>query len=168
VTYPNTYIFVDLPSPDPAATATFYGEVFGWKVEGRPEGVFHRAVPGGEFLLSDGSPSGVGNLHIGIYGTRTPIPNPNSGAGSEGRSAPGPGVRVYVLVSDDDSEERILDKAEELGAEILWRGWYWKEFNGFHGAFLDPWGNEIVLWTKGGDAPEVAEGRQVDDLFAPQ
>jgi predicted enzyme related to lactoylglutathione lyase len=167
VTYPNTYIFVDLPSPDPAATAAFYGEVFGWKVEGRPEGVFHRAVPGGEFLLSDGSPSGVGNLHVGIYGTKTPIPNPNPDAAAD-EVARGAGVRMYVLVSDDDSEERILSKAGELGAEILWDGWYWKEFNGFHGAFRDPWGNEIVLWTKGGDNPEVPEGRRVDDLFSGQ
>ncbi len=28
--YPNTLIFVDFPSSDPAASAAFYAEVFGW------------------------------------------------------------------------------------------------------------------------------------------
>jgi predicted enzyme related to lactoylglutathione lyase len=54
--YPNTLIFVDLPSTDPAASAAFYEAVFGWEVEPRPEGVFHRIVPGQNFQLDDGSP----------------------------------------------------------------------------------------------------------------
>jgi predicted enzyme related to lactoylglutathione lyase len=160
--YPNTLIFVDLPSPDPAASGRFYGEVFGWNVEGRPEGVFHRIVPGGEFLL-DGEPSGVGNLHIGIYSTKLPVPEPNDEPAAGGALPSGSLPRIYVLVSDDDSQERILAKAEELGAEILWRDWYWEEFNGFHSSFRDPWGVQIVLWTKGGDDPQVPAGRRVDD-----
>ena len=46
VTYPNRLIFVDFPSTDPEASARFYNEVFGWEVEPRPAGVFHRIVPG--------------------------------------------------------------------------------------------------------------------------
>lgn len=161
--YPNTLIFVDLPSTDPAATARFYAEVFGWEVEGRPEGEFHRIVPGGEFLLPDGSASGVGNLHLGIFNTVSALPDPAPEPAGGTEPPTGAIPRVYVLVSDDDSEDRILAKAEELGATILWRGWYWQEFNGFHSSFRDPWGTQIVLWTKGGDAPAVPEGRRVDD-----
>jgi hypothetical protein len=72
-------------------------------------------------------------------------------------SSGGRTVRVWILVSDDDNQDRILDTAEKLGASILWRNHYWKEFNGFNGAFLDPWGNTIVLWTKGGDDPQIPE-----------
>lgn len=153
--YPNTYIFVDLPSTDPAATATFYANVFGWDVEGRPQDLFHRAVPGDEFL-KDGEPSGVGNLHLGIYNVADGRPNPN---GYDDHSlAVGRGIRVYILVSDDDNEDAILERAAANGAEILWRHHYWEEFNGFNGAFRDPWGNEIVLWSKAGDEPQIPEG----------
>ena len=71
--YPNTLIFVDFPSDDPEASARFYEQVFGWEVEGRPAGVFHRIVPGQEFL-KDGEPSGVGNLHMESTTSPTPAP----------------------------------------------------------------------------------------------
>ena len=164
--YPNTLIFVDFPSPDPEAAARFYGEVFNWEVEPRPAGIFHRIVPGEEFLLDDGSPSGVGNLHMGIFDTATAKPDPRP-APVPASEPPEPrhwAPRVYILVSDDDDQDRILGTAEKLGAEILWRDWYWKEFNGFHSAFRDPWGTEVILWTKGGDDPAVPPGRDVDDL----
>ena len=158
MTYPNTLIFVDIPADDPEAAGRFYAEVFGWEVEGRPTGVFHRIVPGQNFLRSDGSPSDIGNLHLGIYNTNNARPHPDSD-GVEPRevSSGGRTVRVWILVSDDDDQDRILDTAEKLGASILWRNHYWKEFNGFNGAFLDPWGNTIVLWTKGGDDPQIPE-----------
>lgn len=156
---PNTLIFVDFPSDDVEACAAFYGKVFGWMVEGRPTGVFHRGVPGGFFPLEDGSDSTVGNLHVGFadVGNYRPHPDP---AGSEPRTlaSGGRGARVWILVSDDDSEDAILDRAAAEGAEVLWRHHYWAEFNGFNGAFRDPWGTEIVLWTKGGDSPEIPEG----------
>lgn len=65
--------------------------------------------------------------------------------------------RVFILVSPDDSADRIIETAERLGAEVLWRNHYWSEFNGFNDAFRDPWGNEIVLWTKGGENPEIPD-----------
>ena len=141
MTYPNTLIFVDIPADDPEAAGRFYAEVFGWEVEGRPTGVFHRIVPGQNFLRSDGSPSDIGNLHLGIYNTTNARPHPDS-EGVEPRqvSSGGRTVRVWILVSDDDNQDRILDTAEKLGASILWRNHYWKEFNGFNGAFLDPVG----------------------------
>ena len=37
--YPNTLIFVDLASDDPAAAGRFYAEVFGWQNDPRPHGV---------------------------------------------------------------------------------------------------------------------------------
>lgn len=158
MTYPNTLIFVDIPADDPEAAGRFYAEVFGWEVEGRPTGVFHRIVPGQNFLRSDGSASDIGNLHLGIYNSNNARPHPDP-EGVEPREVASGGrtVRVWILVSDDDTQDRILDTAEKLGATILWRNHYWKEFNGFNGAFLDPWGNTIVLWTKGGDDPQIPE-----------
>jgi catechol 2,3-dioxygenase-like lactoylglutathione lyase family enzyme len=154
--HPNTLVFVDFPSDDPEASARFYTEVFGWETEGRPAGAYHRLVPGGEFALADGTASGVANLHLGVYGVRDGRPNPR---GYDDDSLPrGRVPRVYVLVSDDDSQDRILATAERLGATILWRDHYWGEFNGFCGAFRDPWGCELVLWSKGGAAPQIPAG----------
>jgi Glyoxalase-like domain len=159
VSSPNTLIFVDFPSPDPEAAGDFYAEVFGWVVEPRPAGVFHRIVPGGQFPLDDGSPSPIGNLHMGIYDPANARPHPDP-AGVEPRehSAGGRAARTWILVGDDDNEDRIMDTAVKLGATELWRHHYWAEFNGFNGAFLDPWGNTFVLWTKGGDDPEIPPG----------
>lgn len=156
---PNTLIFVDFPSDDPEASARFYAEVFGWEVEGRPAGVFHRAVPGGHFPLEDGSPSPIGNLHLGIFNVNNARPHPDpAGVSPRELSAGGRTVRTWVLVDDDDTEDRILDTAERLGATVLWRHHYWAEFNGFSGAFVDPWGNTLITWTKGGDNPVVPDG----------
>jgi catechol 2,3-dioxygenase-like lactoylglutathione lyase family enzyme len=156
---PNTLIFVDFPSDDTVAAADFYRKVFGWTVEGRPEGVFHRAVPGGYFPLDDGSDSPVGNLHLGIYDVNNARPHPDP-AGVEPRtlSGGGRGLRVWILIGDDDTEDAILERAEANGAEILWRHHYWAEFNGFNGAFRDPWGTEVIAWGKGGDSPQIPEG----------
>jgi predicted enzyme related to lactoylglutathione lyase len=154
--YPNTLIFVDFPSNDPEATGRFYAEVFNWEVEGRPAGKFHRIVPGQNFQLDDGTQSPVGNLHMGIFEVADGRPNPTGYAKPELPSGIGP--RVYILVSEDDTQDRILDTAEKLGATVLWRNHYWGEFNGFCGAFRDPWGTEIILWSKGGDDPQIPEG----------
>jgi catechol 2,3-dioxygenase-like lactoylglutathione lyase family enzyme len=157
--YPNTLIFVDLPSDDPEAAGEFYAEVFGWKPEGRPTGVFHRMVPGQHFLNPDGTPSEIGNLHLGIYNAANARPHPDpEGVEPRTLSTEGRTMRLWVLVSDDDNPDRILATAEKLGASVLWRDHYWAEFNGFNSAFLDPWGNTIVLWVKGGSDPQVPDG----------
>lgn len=155
---PNTLIFVDLPSDDVEACARFYHDVMGWMVEGRPDGVFHRAVPGGFFPLEDGSDSPIGNLHLGFSDVNNMRPHPDP-AGVEPRhmSTGGRAMRLWVLVGDDDSEDAILDRAEQHGAKVLWRHHFWKEFNGFNGAFEDPWGNTVIAWTKGGDDPQIPE-----------
>ena len=159
MTYPNTLIFVDLPSTDPEASAEFYAAVFGWVVEPRPAGVFHRIVPGQHFLLDDGSEGPTGNLHMGIFNVDNARPHPDP-AGVEPRdvSRSGRTARPWILVSDDDSIDRILDEAESRGATVLWRNHYWAEFNGFNAAIVDPWGNTLVMWVKGGDNPQVPEG----------
>jgi catechol 2,3-dioxygenase-like lactoylglutathione lyase family enzyme len=159
MSYPNTLIFVDLASDDPQTAGEFYAKVFGWQNDPRPQGVFHRMVPGGHFLNPDGSASEIGNLHLGIFDARNARPNPDA-AGVEPRtlSRDGRKARIWVLVSADDSVERILSTAQSLGAKLLWRDHYWKEFNGFNHAFRDPWGNEIVLWVKGGKDPVIPQG----------
>src|SRR6185437_675170 len=75
-TTPNTLIFVDLASDDPAAAGKFYNEVFGWRDDERPRGVFHRMVPGGNYLNPDGSESEIGNLHLGIFKASNARPHP--------------------------------------------------------------------------------------------
>ncbi|MGQ3017088.1 VOC family protein [Phenylobacterium sp.] len=154
--YPNTLIFVDLAADDPAAAGAFYAEVFGWRNDARPEGLYHRMVPGGQFRNPDGSDSEIGNLHLGIFKTTNARPHPEPG-GVEPRAASVEGrkPRVWILISDDDTPERILGEAEKRGATILWRDHYWSEFNGFNHAFRDPWGNEIVLWGKAGAEPVI-------------
>ena len=154
--YPNTLIFVDLASDDPSAAGKFYAEVFGWTNEGRPDGVFHRLVPGENFKNPDGSQSEIGNLHMGIFDAKNARPHPEpDGVEPRVLADHGRKARIWVLVSDDDDYNRILDKAVELGAELMWRDHYWKEFNGYNHAFRDPWGNEIVLWGKAGENPDV-------------
>ncbi|MGA2398841.1 MAG: VOC family protein [Steroidobacteraceae bacterium] len=157
--YPNTLIFVDLASDDPEAAGEFYAKVFGWKHEPRVPGIFHRLVPGEKFLNPDGSPSEIGNLHIGIHNAKNARPYPTpAGTDPRGLSREGRKARIWILVSADDSVERILADAEKLGAKTLWRNHYWKEFNGYNHAFRDPWGNEIVLWTYAGTDPVIPKG----------
>lgn len=153
---PNTLIFVDLPSDDPAAAARFYAEVFGWQNDEKPAGVYHRMVPGGQFPNPDGTDSQIGNLHLGIFDAANARPHPDS-AGVEPRalSTTGRKPRIWILISDDDSAERILVAATQRGAKELWRNHYWSTFNGYNHAFEDPWGNEIVLWGKAGPEPKV-------------
>ncbi|MBI1197977.1 MAG: VOC family protein [Phenylobacterium sp.] len=156
MTTPNTLIFVDLASDDPAAAGKFYAEVFGWQDDARPLGVFHRMVPGGNFMNSDGTESQIGNLHLGIFDAANARPHPNP-AGVEPRTLVGEGrkARIWILVGDGQDHEAIMAKALARGATELWRNHYWKEFNGFNHAFRDPWGNEIILWVKGGPDPQI-------------
>jgi predicted enzyme related to lactoylglutathione lyase len=155
---PNTLIFVDLASDDPAAAGRFYNEVFGWRDDHRPTGLYHRMVPGGNFLKSDGTESEIGNLHIGIFKAANARPHPEAaGVAPRDLSQDGRKPRVWILVGDDQSVDDILGRAVERGAEILWRNHYWKEFNGFNHAFRDPWGNEIILWVKAGPEPKIPE-----------
>lgn len=152
----NALIFFDIPADDPDAAGNFYAEVFGWENDPRPKGVYHRMVPGGFFKNKDGSDSAIGNLHMGIGAAANMRPHPKP-EGVEPRTIATEGrkPRIWVLVGDDDTPERILDAAEKLGATILWRNHYWKEFNGLNHAFADPWGNEIILWVKGGENPQI-------------
>lgn len=156
MTTPNTLIFVDLASTDPAAAGRFYAEVFGWQNDPRPEGIYHRMVPGGNFIDSDGNQSPIGNLHLGIYDAANARPHPTP-EGVEPRKLVDDGrkARIWILIGDEDSADRILGAAEERGAAILWRNHYWKEFNGYNHAFRDPWGNEIILWGKAGADPQI-------------
>jgi predicted enzyme related to lactoylglutathione lyase len=156
MSYPNTLIFFDIAAEDPNKAGEFYAEVFGWQNDPRPFGVYHRMVPGGKFRNNDGSESAIGNLHVGIFKAENVRPHPES-KGVEPRhvATDGRKPRLWVLVSDDDSADHILSTAEKLGAVILWRNHYWKEFNGYNHAFRDPWGNEIVLWGKAGENPQI-------------
>ena len=42
---------------------------------------------------------------------------------------------------------------------VLWQFHrFFQHFNGFNGAFEDPSGTTVVLWTKGGAEPVIPEG----------
>lgn len=155
---PDTLIFVDIPADDPSAAATFYAEVFGWRNDPRPEGLYHRMVPGGQFRNPDGTESEIGNLHIGIFKADNARPHPQpEGTAPRALSIEGRKPRVWLLIGDDDTAERILKEAVARGATELWRDHYWSTFNGYNHAFMDPWGNEILLWGKAGPNPAIPE-----------
>ncbi len=147
MTYPNTLVFVDYPTDDVNAARAFYAEVFNWEVEDRIADTFARIVPGQNFKLDDGTQGPTGNLHMGIYNAANARPRPPS-APSEPTTLnrSGRGVRAWILVSDDDSVDRILEAAERLGGTVLWRDHFWTEFGGANASFLDPWGNQLMLW----------------------
>lgn len=154
----NSLIFFDFATDDPDKAGKFYAEVFGWEDDSRLGGLYHRMVPGGFFKNTDGSDSEIGNLHFGVFNAANVRPNPApEGAEPRTLSTEGRKARIWVLVSEDDTPERILDTAEKLGATVLWRNHYWKEFNGFNWCFADPWGNEILLWVKGGENPQIPD-----------
>ncbi|GGF70685.1 VOC family protein [Alteromonas lipolytica] len=156
MTNPNTLIFVDLSSDDPAKAGEFYAEVFGWENDPRPYGLYHRMVPGGQMKDSEGNDTPIGNFHLGIHKVANVRPHPDKdGVEPRTLSTEGRKSRVWILVSEDDSMDAILDRAIERGATLLWKDHFWKEFNGFNAAFQDPWGNEIILWVKGGDNPQI-------------
>jgi predicted enzyme related to lactoylglutathione lyase len=124
----NTLVFVDLPVDDPIAAQKFYEDLFGWTINPRPAGDFHQIVP------DEG-------LHLGLWSTKiqTPDPNPKPPVPRAGLQP-----RTYILV--DDAPQTYLDKAVALGATKLWDEGWWIAFNGYHAAFLDPWGNHMVMW----------------------
>ncbi|MEU0938926.1 MULTISPECIES: VOC family protein [unclassified Embleya] len=126
----NTLVFVDMPTPDIDATTEFYRELFGWTINPRPQGVFHQIVPGE-------------GLHLGLYDEVAQVPDP---APLPQQTRAGLHARVYILVDAAPSE--YLNKAVLLGATALWEQCFWEEFGGQHASFLDPWGNQIVMWEK--------------------
>jgi predicted enzyme related to lactoylglutathione lyase len=124
----NTLVFVDLPVADTVAAQEFYEQLFGWTINPRPKGVFHQVVPGE-------------GLHLGLFASDQQYPDPKP------RSTPeraGLQPRTYILV--DDAPQTYLDRALQLGATKAWDEDWWEEFNGYHAAFFDPWGNHIVMW----------------------
>ena len=109
MTKPNTLIFVDLASDDPSAAGAFYAQVFGWENDARPEGVYHRMVPGGFFKKPDGTDSEIGNLHLGIFKAANARPHPESeGVEPRGLSTEGRKPRIWVLISDDEKGFRVF------------------------------------------------------------
>jgi hypothetical protein len=58
--------------------------------------------------------------------------------------------RTYILV--DSPPRDYLNKAVILGAIALWEQTYWEEFDGYHASFLDPWGNQLVMWWRPADS----------------
>ena len=168
--YPNTLVFIDIPTDDVDAGNAFYSEVFNWDVEERIPGLFHRIVPGQKFKLDDGSQGPTGNLHMGISNAANVRPNPNPEPTEPRHLNPGGrAIRAWILVSQDDSFERILEAAGRLGATELWREHYWTEFGGANASFLDPWGNQIVLWQHLPDAERDEDTHKlVGDVALPK
>jgi len=146
--YPNILVFVDFPVGDLAEGTRFYHEVFGWEIEERIPGVFNRIVPGQNFRVDDGSQGPTGNLHMGLSycGDARPDPRPEAERGSRQMHDGGRTTRAWILVSDDDEMDAIMDRAVANGGTELWRHHFWTEFGGANASFLDPWGNQLMLW----------------------
>lgn len=144
--YPNILVFIDIPVDDVEAGKRFYEEVFGWEIEDRIPGVFKRIVPGQNFKLDDGTQGPTGNLHMGLYNASRAAPDPRGASEPTRLHDGGRTVRAWFLVSDDDSMDRIMDAAVANGATELWRNHFWKEFGGANASFVDPWGNQMMLW----------------------
>jgi predicted enzyme related to lactoylglutathione lyase len=164
MTYPNILVFVDFPTDDVDACRDFYAEVFGWEIEDRIPGLFKRIVPGQNFKLDDGTQGPTGNLHMGIYNAADARPRPDD-APSEPTELSGNrsrAVRAWILVSEDDSFDRILDTAERLGGTVLFRNHFWTEFGGGSASFVDPWGNQIMLWQH---LPEVERDEETHQVI---
>ncbi len=147
--YPNILVFVDFPVGDIAAATEFYRNVMGWEIEDRINGVFNRIVPGQNFKLDDGSQGPTGNLHMGISLATDPRPDPRpeDQRGMRQMHDGGRTTRAWILVSDDDDMDEIIDRAVANGATELWRHHFWTEFGGANASFLDPWGNQLMLWA---------------------
>ncbi|MDE0608103.1 MAG: VOC family protein [Acidimicrobiaceae bacterium] len=167
MTYPNTLVFVDFPSDDVDAARAFYAEVFNWEIEERIPGIFHRIVPGQNFKVDDGSQGPTGNLHMGLSNAANMRPHPDAEPTAPTSMNPGGrAIRAWILVSDDDSFDRILAAAERLGGAILWRDHFWTEFGGANASFLDPWGNQLMLWQHLPDAETDDDTHQVVGEFS--
>lgn len=161
MTYPNILVFVDFPTDDVDAARAFYSEVFGWEIEDRIPGLFNRIVPGQNFKLDDGTQGPTGNLHMGIYNAANARPRTEDAPAEPTTLSNGRAVRAWILVSEDDSFDRILDAAARLGAKVLFRNHFWTEFGGACASFVDPWGNQIMLWQHLPDVERDEETHQV-------
>ncbi|MGH1489553.1 MAG: VOC family protein [Acidimicrobiales bacterium] len=162
MTYPNALVFIDFPVTDVDAANTFYTNVFNWEVEERIPGIFHRIIPGSNFKLEDGTESPVGNLHMGISYCGDVRPHPDPAPQEPLNMNPGGrATRAWILVSEDDSFDRIMEAALANGGTELWRNHFWTEFGGANASFLDPWGNQLMLWQHLPDAEQDEETHQV-------
>ena len=132
----NTLVFVDLPTRDVEAASRFYKELFGGTVNGRPQGVFHEVVTG------DGP-------RLGLWNEAEQVPDP-APRPLEPRAGAQP--RTYIAVDGPPGE--YLNRAVMLGATALWEQRYWEELDGHHASFLDPWGNQIIMWWRPDDDAE--------------
>jgi predicted enzyme related to lactoylglutathione lyase len=167
--YPNALVFIDFPVDDVDVANTFYTNVFGWEVEERIPGIFHRIIPGQNFKVDGGSQGPTGNLHMGISNAANVRPHPDSTPQEPTHLNPGGrATRAWILVSEDDSFDRILDAAAAHGATELWRDHFWTEFGGANASFLDPWGNQLMLWQHLPDVEQDETTHQaVGDVSVP-
>jgi hypothetical protein len=152
---PNTLIFVDLPSDDPAAAARFYAEVFGWQNDEKPAGVYHRMVPGGQFPnpMAPTARSATSIWAFSMRPMRAPIPTAPG-------SNPAPcqdGPQAAHL----DPDQRRRQRRTHSGRRHAARGKgtvaqpLLVDLQRLQPRLQDPWGNEIVLWGKAGPEPKV-------------
>ena len=147
MTYPNTLVFVDYPSDDVNVARAFYarGLQLGSRRSHRGHVCPHRSGTELQARRRDARPDRQ-PAHGPVQRCRctaSPAERPRRPDRVEvGRG----GIRAWILVSDDDSVDRILEAAERLGGTVLWRDHFWTEFGGANASFIDPWGNQLMLW----------------------
>ena len=117
---PSAICYVEIPTPDPAAAARFYGEVFGWTAEkselsDEPYWMFR---------------AGEGGL-MGGFTAGEPV--------REG------GVRLYLEVSDIPA---ALESVRQAGGTVVSGREAVGGDYGYVGVFRDPSGNTVGVWAQ--------------------
>lgn len=142
---PNLPGWIDLGSPDPGASAAFYGRVFGWTAEQlmpeSPEG------PGYWFLRKDGK------AVAGLGGLTDPAGRPDwttyvrvADAAATVAQAEKNGAKVRVPVTGISGEGAFAQLTDPSGAEFaLWQS---GEVTGFEACCVDDTMLWAELWTR--------------------
>ena len=127
----NTF-WVDLGSPDIAASMSFYAQLFGWSYEEAPEGVAGRRYAWAKI------PAG---LTAGIY----------SEDGAEGGSGVGQRWNVHILVDDIDE---ATGRPEEFGGSISSPRSKVGDY-GISAVIADPTGGTVNIWQEIQSGPTI-------------
>jgi uncharacterized protein len=121
-------VHFEIPFDDGDRARRFYGDAFGWQLQGIPSMGYTLVTTGPS---GDRGPTEPGFVNGGMM-SRSDSPSP----------AP-------ILVVDVDSIDKTLDRIGELGGEVVLARQPVGEM-GFSAYFRDPEGNVVGLWETAG------------------
>ncbi len=121
----NSVVHFEIPAEDVQRAKTFYGEAFGWEIEGYPGMNYHGVTTAA--VGPDRMPLKPGAINGGLFDrSEFPIASP-------------------VLTIGVDDIDEALANVEKAGGKTL-RGKEAVADMGFTGYFTDPEGNVMGLW----------------------